>query len=260
MFQKSRSLQVASGFRAAAGMPYGLFFQELHARVAFDWYMEIGCRSGRIFALAPGKTIAVDPFFQVERNVIGAKPALHIFQQTSDDFFGEGFLQRNGIRLSVSFLDGLHLVEYLLRDFMNTEAQSRPEGVILMHDCSPYDHEMTVRDYTGMDGKAWTGDVWKLLPILQDYRPDLKVQVFDCATTGLVAVTNLDPANRVLHDRYDEIVQRFQDMTLRAFGVERFFASFEHVDAAAEVAAGFPTFRPVMLDASALHRPERSSP
>ena len=253
-------MQVAPGFRPADGISYGSFFQELHRQVAFDWYMEVGCRSGQIFALAPGKTIAVDPFFQVERNVIGAKPALHIFQQTSDDFFAGGFLRRNDIRLSVSFLDGLHLFEFLLRDFMNTEAQSQAEGVILMHDCSPYDHEMTVRDWTGKDGKAWTGDVWKLIPILQEHRPDLKVQVFDCDSTGLVAVSNLDPSSRVLQDRYDDIVRHYLDVTLADFGVERFFSSFAHVDAAAEVAAGFPTFRPVQLDPSALSSPERSSP
>jgi hypothetical protein len=260
LFRKSKTRQVASGFRAAAGLSYTRFFQALHAQAAFDWYMEVGCRSGRVFANAPGKTIAVDPYFQVESNVIGIKPALHIFQETSDDFFANGFLARNEIGLSVSFLDGMHLFEFLLRDFRNTEAQSRGAGVILMHDCSPYDHDMTVRDFTGKDGVAWTGDVWKLLPILAEYRPDLKVQVFDCASTGLVAVTNLDPENRVLHDRYDEIVQRYRDLTLQAFGVERFFGSFDHVDAAAEVAAGFPTFRPVMLDAAALTRPERSSP
>lgn len=260
VFRRSRSQPVESGFRAAAGLPYGTFFRDLHAQAAFDWYMEVGCRSGQIFALAPGKTIAVDPFFQVERNVIGAKPALHVFQQTSDDFFAEGFLARNGIRLSVSFLDGMHLFEFLLRDFMNTEAQSRAEGVILMHDCNPYGHEMTVRDYSDKKGMPWTGDVWKLLPILQEYRPDLRVQVFDCAKTGLVAVSNLAPSNRVLHDRYDEIVTKYLDVTLAAFGVERFFSSFAHVDSAAEAAAGFPTFRPVMLEPSDLHQPERSSP
>jgi hypothetical protein len=241
-------------------MRYEAFFRALHGQAAFDWYMEIGCRSGQIFATAPGRTIAVDPFFQVDRNVIAAKPALHIFQQTSDDFFAEGFLARNDIRLSVSFLDGMHLCEYLLRDFMNTEAQSKAEGVVLMHDCSPYDHAMTVRDYAARDGRAWTGDVWKLLPILAEYRPDLRVQVFDCASTGLVAVSNLAPSSRVLHDHYDEIVSRWQDVTLDSFGVERFFAGFAHVDAAAEVAAGFPTFRPVMQAASDLRLPERSSP
>jgi hypothetical protein len=147
-----------------------------------------------------------------------------------------------------------------LRDFMNTEAQSRAEGVILMHDCSPYDHAMTGRDHSGRRGMAWTGDVWKLLPILKEHRPDLKVQVLDCASTGLVAVTNLDPGNRVLRERYEAIVAAYREVTLRDFGVDRFFAGFAHADAAAEVAAGFPTFRPVMLAPSALRRPERSSP
>jgi hypothetical protein len=260
MFSRRKTLKAERGFRAATGLPYVTFFEALHAQAAFDWYMEIGCRSGQIFSQAQGKTIAVDPFFQAARNVIGAKPALHVFQLTSDDFFADGFLQRNGVQLSVSFLDGMHLFEFLLRDFMNTEAHSRAEGVILMHDCSPYDHEMTARDYSGKLGRPWTGDVWKLLPILQEHRPDLRVQVLDCGTTGLVAVSNLAPSNRVLHDRYDQIVRQYQDVTLAGFGVERFFASFAHVDAAAEVAAGFPTFRAVMLEPSVLQRPERSSP
>jgi hypothetical protein len=260
MFRRRKGPEVEPGFRAASGMPYVRFFQALHAEAAFDWYMEIGCRSGQIFCQAQGKTIAVDPFFQADRNVIGAKPALYVFQATSDDFFANGFLDHNAIRLSVSFLDGMHLFEFLLRDFMNTEAHSRADGVILLHDCSPYDHAMTARDYTGKRGRPWTGDVWKLLPILQEHRPDLRVQVLDCATTGLVAVSNLDPANRVLHERYDAIVRQYLDVTLQSFGVERFFASFAHVDAAAEVAAGFPTFRPAMLEPSALQRPERSSP
>jgi hypothetical protein len=260
LFRRRKPRVVESGFRAATGPSYVSFFEALHATAAFDWYMEIGCRSGRIFREAQGKTIAVDPFFQAEGNVIGSKPALYVFQATSDDFFANGFLAHNGIKLAVSFLDGMHLFEFLLRDFMNTEANSRAEGVILMHDCSPYDHAMTARDYAGRQGMPWTGDVWKLLPILQEHRPDLRVQVLDCAATGLVAISNLHPANRVLHDRYDAIVRQYQNMTLPEFGVERFFASFVHVDASAEVAAGFPTFKPVMLERSALQRPERSSP
>ena len=260
LFKRQKSRPVEAGFRAASGLDYVTFFNRLHQQAAFDWYMEIGCRSGRIFSQAQGKTIAVDPFFQAERNVIGAKPALHVFQQTSDDFFADGFLASQKIRLSVSFLDGMHLFEFLLRDFINTEARSRAEGVVLLHDCSPYDSAMTSRDYAGRRGLAWTGDVWKLIPILQEHRPDLKVQVFDCAATGLVAVTNLDPDNRVLSDRYDAIVGAYRDMTLQDFGVERFFSGFAHVDAAAEVAAGFPTFRPVMLDRSSLLQPEWASP
>lgn len=257
---RSRKTEVAPGFRAATGLRYVTFFERLHAQAAFDWYMEIGCRSGQIFQRAQGRTIAVDPFFQVERNVIGSKPAMFAFQQTSDDFFASGFLDRNAIRLSVSFLDGMHLFDFLLRDFMNTEDRSHQDGVILMHDCSPYDHAMVSRDYSGRKGLPWTGDVWKLLPILQEHRPDLTVEVLDCAPTGLVAVRGLSPGNRVLRDRYDSILRDYTDLTLDAFGVGRFFASFAHVDAAAEADAGFPRFRPVMLDLSGLSRPERSSP
>ncbi len=33
----------------------------------------------------------------------------------------------------------------------------------------------------------WTGDVWKLIPILQRYRPDLQLTLFDAPPSGLVA-------------------------------------------------------------------------
>ncbi|WP_374647374.1 hypothetical protein [Tabrizicola sp.] len=257
---RSRKIEVAPGFRGARGLRYVTFFERLHAQAAFDWYMEIGCRSGQIFQHAQGRTIAVDPFFQVERNVIGTKPAMFAFQQTSDDFFASGFLERNAIRLSASFLDGMHLFEFLLRDFMNTEDHSHEDGVILMHDCSPYDLAMTSRDYSDRSGLPWTGDVWKLLPILQEHRPDLAVEVLDCSPTGLVLVRGLSPGNRVLRDRYDSIVRAYADLTLEAFGVERFFASFAHVDAAAEADAGFPRFRPIMIEPTQVARPERSSP
>ncbi len=68
-------------FNRATGRNYARFLDALHATHLFDWYMEIGCRTGRTFGPVRGKTIAVDPYFRVQTNVIGAKPALHIFQQ-----------------------------------------------------------------------------------------------------------------------------------------------------------------------------------
>jgi hypothetical protein len=50
--------------------------------------------------------------------------------------------------------------------------------------------------------------VWKLLPILREYRPDLRLHVLDCPPTGLVAITRLDPASSVLADCYDDIVDQ----------------------------------------------------
>lgn len=242
-------------FKPASGMHYHRFLRNLHETTLLDWYMEIGCRDGSSFAPVRSKTIAVDPFFRVERNVIGDKPALHIFQQTSDDFFASGFLDALNIRLSLSFLDGMHLFEYLLRDVIQTERRSHPDGVIALHDCCPFDHEMTTRDLDNIPEAAWTGDVWKLLPILQQYRPDLKIDVLNCKPTGLVILSNLDPANTVLSDSYDQILADWMEVTLQDHGAERFYDSFDYVNARNQAHQGHPLLSAVKLDDSAAFTP-----
>jgi hypothetical protein len=247
-------------FKTANGLRYIKFLERLHQSHVFDWYMEIGCRSGKSFAPVRSRTIAVDPFFSVEMNVIGQKPALHCFQQTSDDFFASGFLARNGIALSYSFLDGMHLYEYLLRDFMHTEAHSHPDGRIALHDCVPGSLDMALRDHTKLRKikHGWTGDVWKLIPILKEYRPDLTVTVYDCAPTGLVVVSGLDPSNRLLQTQYDAIVARYA-VDLPDFGLDRFWNSFDFADARAEADSGFPLWAPAAT-APAAAMPQWVSP
>lgn len=236
-------------YKRALGQRYHWFLKSLHKTLLFDWYLEVGCRTGESFAPVRSKTVAVDPFFRAEINIIGPKPALHVFQQTSDDFFASGFLARNDIRLGLSFLDGMHLFEFLLRDFMHTEAASDPQAVIMMHDCAPYSLAMTTRDLSAIKG-AWTGDVWKLIPILQKWRPELKLTMLDCRPTGLLCVTNLQPGNRVLQDNYDQIIADFSELDIEGFGVERFFSLFDYASARAEAQQGFPLFRALALDPS----------
>jgi hypothetical protein len=242
------------------GVQHYRFLKALHAQCLFDWYLEIGCRAGQSFAPVRSKTIAVDPFFQAEINIIGQKPALHVFQATSDDFFATGFLARNGIRVSAAFLDGMHLFEYLLRDFMNAEANSDPDGVIMMHDCVPYDFAMTTRDLENLPKGAWTGDVWKLIPILQAWRPDLRLTVLDCRPTGVLCASNLNPESRVLQESYDRIVGEFKGLDIEAFGVERFFGSFEFTSARQMVRKRFPLFARVSLAAETALEPQRITP
>ncbi len=239
-------------FVKPSGMPYYRFLRFLHEACLFDWYLEVGCRSGKTFAPVRSKTIAVDPFFRAEINIIGKKPALHVFQQTSDDFFGSGFLARNGIALGLAFLDGMHLVEFLLRDFINTEAAMAPGGVILLHDCVPYGVRMTRRDLDNLPDGPWTGDVWKLIPILQTWRPELTITVLDCQPTGLVCVSGLDPASRVLAQSYDRILAEYGTVDIKGFGVERFFGSFQMASARAERRAGFPLFRQAAIEGAGL--------
>lgn len=247
-------------FKQANGLKYTSFMAGLHRDLLFDWYMEVGCRTGRIFANARGKTIAVDPYFRADSNIIGVKPALHVFQQTSDDFFASDVLKALKIKLSFSFLDGMHLFEFLLRDFMATEKASDPKGVIALHDCCPFSHEMTTRDLSAIPKQAWTGDVWKLIPILMEYRPDLRITVLDAAPTGVVLVSGLDPKSKILDKKYSEIVELYSDMTLEQFGVEAFNALFDYEDTADFMAAGYPLFSGVKLPEAAALKPEKVTP
>jgi hypothetical protein len=249
----------ADGLRRAGGRRYRAFLADLHARMVFDWYLEIGCRKGESFAPVRSRTIAVDPFFRIDTNVIGSKPALLIFQTTSDAFFESGFLKPQGIRLSFSFLDGMHLFEYLLRDFINTEAHSDPAGVIAMHDCVPFSVAMTTRDLDNLPKGAWTGDVWKLIPILRQYRPDLKVTVLDCPPSGLVLVSGLDPENRVLSENMDRILGEYAP-GIEEYGVQRFADGFDFTSAAGYAAAGFPDFAAIARNPTEVAQPVKVTP
>ncbi len=191
------------------GEHYLKFMQNLHRALKPKWYFEIGTQTGASLVLSSANSIAVDPDFQIVGDPYGNKSQLHMFQQTSDEFFASNHLDAIGARIDLAFLDGMHLYEYLLRDFMNTERHMSPDGVILLHDCVPWNEGMAERDRAKSPTQAWTGDVWKVVCILQSYRPDLQVEIYDCAPTGLVAVSGLDPSNRVLDSAYDEIIRLY---------------------------------------------------
>lgn len=247
-------------FNRAAGMSYLRFLQRVHQAFLFDWYLEIGCRTGRSFRNVRGNTIAVDPYFRIVDNVIGDKVRLHIFQEPSDDFFASMFLAHNGIELSFSFLDGMHLFEFLLRDIINTEKHSHPDAVIAIHDCCPANLEMTTRDLDNLPQGAWTGDVWKLIPILQEYRPDIEMTVLDCAPTGLVVLSNLDPENQTLERCYEQITKEYLPVNILDFGVERFFDLFTFSSGQTIVQQGLPMFQAIHDGSARIRIPKRITP
>src|SRR6185437_4896339 len=133
-----------------------------------------------------------------------------------------------GRPVDMAFLDGMHRFEYLLRDLIGTEAACHPRSLILLHDCVPLNPRMALRQWLpGGPAETWTapfwaGDVWKLLPILKKYRPDLRLHVLDCPPTGIVAITRVDPASHVLADHYYDIIDEhaatvLDDDRLRSF-------------------------------------------
>ncbi|HEX7670852.1 MAG TPA: hypothetical protein VF395_14755, partial [Polyangiaceae bacterium] len=57
----------------------------------------------------------------------------------------------------------------------------------------------------------WVGDVWKVLEILLDHRPDLRITVVPTAPSGLVVVRGLDPHSSVLGSLMDGLVREYRD-------------------------------------------------
>ena len=216
-------------FLALTGTPYETVLQWVHQNLNPRNYLEIGTETGKTLKLSTCETVAVDPQFQITTDVVGSKPAIHLFQQGSDQFFRDRDLTNVlGGPLDFAFLDGMHLFEFLLRDFINTERHCRRNSVIAIHDCVPCDQWIAVRSLQDERRKQsrnpnwWAGDVWKIVPILREFRPDLRVHIVDAGPTGLVFVTNLNPESKVLETSYSEIVERMVDQDLSSYGFHKF--------------------------------------
>jgi hypothetical protein len=180
------------------------FLQELHNAVAPPTYLEIGIRGGRSLALSRSATIGIDPAFKL-RVEVPADAAL--FRETSDEYFArdQPLEPFNGRPISMSFIDGMHLVEFALRDFINVERHADWSSVVVFDDVLP---RQPVEAARNRSTRAWTGDVYKIVPILKRHRPDLICLRVGTKPTGLLLVLGLNPNNRVLAERYDQIVSK----------------------------------------------------
>lgn len=207
-----------AGWPRARGRHYLDVLEVLHRTRLPEWYLEIGSGRGHSLMRCPGKAIAVDPAFRLSGDVMGDKPALHLVQKTSADFFASGQARGLAPRIDMAFIDGMHLFEYVLDDFIATEKLCHPDAAILLHDLVPFSPAAAEREWDAERTKGWSGDVWKMTLILREYRPELAFDVVNPRPCGLGIVTGLDPENRVLEDARDEIVAKFMDRTIEEFG------------------------------------------
>jgi hypothetical protein len=189
---------------------YYVWLERFYTLLSAKTVVEIGVHDGASLARVQPPTLAIgiDPNPTV---VYPLKAETHIFPETSDAFFarrGPDALLA-GRPLGIGFIDGLHLYEQALKDFINLERYCGPRSVILFHDTVPLDEATQSR---ARDTQFHTGDVWKTVLCLKHYRPDLDLFTIATPWTGLTVVTGLDSASRLLADRYDEAVARFIDM------------------------------------------------
>lgn len=168
-------------------------------------YIEIGVSKGASMARArpPTKCIGIDPAPNIRERF---SAETQIFTMKSDRFFQTMNLDSilEGHEIQLGFIDGLHLFESALSDFINLERYCAPAATLLIHDCFPLDETTAARERTT---SFWTGDVWRIIPLLHTYRPDLKITLIRCAPSGLAVVRNLDPENIVLSDSKPHIIE-----------------------------------------------------
>ena len=194
------------------GADYYGWLERFHQWLRPATYVEIGLGHGRSLALAGPETraIGIDPYqgaWERLNYVCPHTPAM-LFPVTSDDFFAGHDLREVLERetFDLGFIDGLHLFEQALKDFINLEHYARKDSVVLIHDCLPIAPIVAERERcTGF----WTGDVWRIIPCLKTFRPDLKIMTIPTKPSGLGVVTNLDATSTVLSDNYDDIVRYY---------------------------------------------------
>ncbi len=183
-------------------MHYLDFLKALHDRLAPPTYLEIGIRHGDSLALAQGKAIGIDPFYDLRTEL---RDDVDLFRETSDEYFDrdDPLKPFGGRRVAFSFIDGMHLAEFVVRDFANVERHAEWTSVVVFDDILPRTAEEAARDRRT---RAWTGDVYKALDALQRHRPDLTCLRIDTEPTGLGVILGLDPFARELREHYDTIV------------------------------------------------------
>ena len=176
------------------------FLAALHRLTRPRTYLEIGIQKGHSIALSRVPSIGIDPEFQVEAEL---QADVHLARTTSDEFFTrKDPLAHLALRVvDLAFIDGMHLSEYVVRDYLAVERFTLPTSVVVFDDMLPRTIEEAARR---RNTKAWTGDVYKALEALRRYRPD--VTVIEVATEGSgVAVALFPDARREgVLEGYDE--------------------------------------------------------
>jgi len=199
--------------------PYVELLDRIHQHVVPRTYVEIGVAAGVTIRLAlPGTVVlGVDPRPRLSED---AARAIRLFRMTSDEFFDTVDVKKElgGLAVDLAFIDGMHQFEYALRDFINLERFSSPATTILVHDCLPIDEASAGREHTTF---TWSGDVWKLVLCLKQWRPGLVVHVVDVAPTGLAIISGCDPASTVLSDNYEEILEQYVGLSMDCLGREK---------------------------------------
>jgi hypothetical protein len=176
------------------------FLTALHQRLRPRTYLETGVNLGQSLTLSRVPSIGIDPEFSVTQEL---HADVQLVRTTSDEFFA----RKNPIAhlpvpvIDLAFIDGMHLSEYALRDYLAVERFTRPTSVIVFDDMLPRSIDEAARH---RHTHAWTGDVYKAAQALRDLCPELIVVEVDTKPTGVVVVLLPDASRDGALPGYDD--------------------------------------------------------
>jgi hypothetical protein len=201
------------------GEHYFRVLARVHEHVRPATYLEVGVSRGESLRLVRPQTLAlgIDPEPHLDFELA---PNQKVFAQTSDEFFARPDVPAllGGRALNMAFIDGMHHFEYALRDFINIEPLCNRDSLIFVHDCFPIDARSAERDQTT---GFWSGDIWRLIVLLKQYRPDLAIHTLGAPPTGLGLITHLDPRSAVLRSRLPELIAAGMQLDFSAIAARR---------------------------------------
>ena len=176
------------------------FLERVHEHLDPRFYFEIGVFDGASLAIATCDAVGIDPDPVLRHEL---KPNHRIVRTTSDDFFHLTSQPDDLPVVDLAYIDGMHLAEYVLKDFMNVERRCDRFSVIVIDDIYPAHPLQAERE---RQSRFWTGDVWKIIPILRGARPDLILLPVDTEPTGTLLVLGLDPKSNAVWTNFDVVV------------------------------------------------------
>lgn len=196
------------------GMGYFKVLKIMHQIIKPKIYLEIGVDRGQSFKLARPQTyaIGVDP---APKLIADIEDNREIHAMTSDDFFmtGKKAIELKG-KVDFAFIDGLHTYEQVLKDFINLEKLAHKRSVVVFHDILPLDAKSS-KKYR--ETKVWMGDVWKILPCLSTYRPDLDLAIIPTAQSGLLVVARCDSSSSILERNLNNYINEIDRLSFDDF-------------------------------------------
>lgn len=191
---------------------YLAVLKNIHDSLKPETYLEIGIETGQSLELANKDTlsIGIDPIMSLFRRL---PSRVKLFPMESDEFFDRFDLSKEleGRPLDLAFIDGSHLFEQALRDFINIERYANEKTVVIFHDIMPIDQIVANRERRSI---FWCGDVWKVMPLFRKYRPNLKFCLVPVNPSGLMIVKNLNikkwkieyySINRIIDIKYNKL-------------------------------------------------------